>query len=70
MHKLWIGTIRGLPCAKHGSRLCTTIHGFSTQTVDLRFAQHKVRHHKLKGQDATAERDCNWPRRAMLGIWI
>ena len=52
MRKLWIGTIRGLPCAKLGSTLCATIHGLSAQTVDPHFAQHKVRRHKLKRQDA------------------
>ena len=40
------------------------------QTVDLRFMQHKVRHHKLKGKDAITERVCDRPRKVMLGIRI
>ena len=46
MRKPWIGTIRGLPRANRGSTVCATIHGLSAQTVDPRFAQHKVRRHK------------------------
>ena len=40
MHKPWIGTIHGLPCANCGSTLCAAIHGLSAQTVDPHFAQH------------------------------
>ena len=35
-----------------------TIHGFSAQTVDPHIEQHKVRRHKLKGQDAIEKRVC------------
>ena len=70
MRKPWIGTIHGLPCANRGSTLCATIYGMSSQTVDPRFAPHKVRRRKLKGKDATAEWDCYRPRKAMLGIRI
>ena len=70
IRKPWIGTICGLPCANRGSTLCATIHGLSAQTVDPRFAQNKVRRHKLKGQEAIVERDCNRRHKAMLGIRI
>ena len=33
MRKPWIRTICGLPCANRGSKLCSTIHGLSAQTV-------------------------------------
>ena len=45
-------------------------HGLSAQTVDPRFMQHRVRCHKLKGQDTITKRDCNQPRKAMLRIHI
>ena len=70
MHKPWILTIRGLPCANHGSKLCKTIHGLSAQSVDPRYAQPRVRRNKLKGKDTIAERDCDRPRKAMLRIGI
>ena len=51
MRKPWIWAIRGLPSANHGSMLCATIHELFAQTVDPHFAEHRVKCHKLKGQD-------------------
>ena len=70
MGKPWIWTIRGLPRANRGFTLCATIHGLSAQSVNPPFAQHRVRRHQLKGKDAIAKRDCDRPRKAMLGIRI
>ena len=33
-------------------------------------AQHRVRRHKLKEQDAIAQKDCDQPHKAMLGTRI
>ena len=59
-----------IACTNRGSMLCAKIHGLSEQIVHPRFAQYKVRCHKLKGQAAIAERDCNRPHKATLGIRI
>ena len=57
----WIRTTRGLPSANRGSTLRATIHGLSGQCMDPRFAQHRVRHHKQRREEAIAERDCMRP---------
>ena len=62
-------------CANRGSGQSVdcpaqTVDSHLAQTVDPCSAQHRVRRHKLRGQDAITKKDCHRPRKAMLGICI